>query len=452
MRDKTKALGTDPVRRLVVRLSTPAIAGLLVQALYNVTDAIFVGHGVGTLAIAGIGVAFPFFLMLIGLGQLIGVGSASILSRALGRGEMPVAERALGNSISLVVLVGSLLASLGLSFRVPLLEFAGATVDIMPHALAYVVVILGGASFTFVLSMTLAAAVRAQGHVLQATLPLLASGVLNIALDPLFIFGFRMGVAGAAWATVISSGLSSAYLLYYILSGRGTVTLRARSLLLSVRIVVEMVSVGASSFVRVVAASAATVVTNRALGIHGGDLAIAIYSVANRLLSFTRMPVFGVVDGVQPIFGYNYGAQQYGRVLSAVGSALTYAALLAGGFWVLLQAFPSGFLAMFSSDRQMISQGVVALRIIALVIPLFAVQVVVAGLYQALGHAAKAFIVSLLRPILAVVTVLVLSSFLGTTGVWASFPVSDLLSALVVLPMLLHEVRRLRRAQAESFG
>jgi len=452
VRDKTKALGTDPVRRLVVRLSTPAIAGLLVHALYNVTDAIFVGHGVGTLAIAGIGVAFPFFLMIIGLGQLIGVGSASILSRALGRGEMPVAERALGNAISLAILVGALLAGLGLSFRVPLLEFGGATPDIMPHALAYAVIILGGASFTFALSMTLAATVRAQGHVLQATLPMLVTGVLNIALDPLFIFGFHMGVAGAAWATVISSGLSSAYLLCYILSGRGAVKLRARSLLLSARVVIETIGVGASSFVRVVAASAATVIVNRALGVHGGDVAIAIYSVANRLLSFTRMPVFGVVDGVQPIFGFNYGARQYGRVLSAIGSALLFASMLASGFWVLLHIFPSGFLAMFSSDPQMISQGVTALRIMALVIPLFAVQVVVAGLYQALGHATKALIVSLLRPILTAVSVLALSSLFGTTGVWASFPVSDLLSAVVVLPMLLHEVRRLRRAQSQALG
>jgi len=449
MRDKTKALGTDPVRRLVVRLSTPAIAGLLVHALYNVTDAIFVGHGVGTLAIAGIGVAFPFFLMIIGLGQLIGVGSASILSRALGRGEMLVAERALGNAISLALLVGSLLAGFGLSFRVPLLLFGGATPDIMPHALSYAVVILGGASFTFVLSMTLGATVRAQGHVFQATVPMLVSGALNIALDPLFIFGFRMGVAGAAWATVISSGLSSAYLLLYILSGRGTVKLRARSLLLKARIVIETIGVGTSSFVRVVAASAATVVTNRALGVHGGDLAIAIYSVANRLLSFTRMPVFGVVDGVQPIFGYNYGARQYGRVLSAIGSALMFASMLAGGFWILLHLFPGGFLAMFSSDPQMIAQGVVALRIMALVIPLFAVQVVVAGLYQALGHATKALVVSLLRPILTAISVAILSSFFATTGVWAAFPVSDVLSALVVLPMLLHEVRRLRRASVE---
>ena len=450
MPDKTKALGTDPVRKLVVRLSTPAIAGLLVHALYNVTDAIFVGHGAGTLAIAGIGVAFPFFLMLIGVGQLIGVGSASILSRALGRGEMPVAERALGNAISLAVLVGALLAGLGLSFRVPLLMFGGATPDILPHAMGYAIVILGGGSFAFVLSMVLAATVRAQGHVFQATVPILISGGLNIALDPLFIFGFHMGAAGAAWATVISSGLSASYLLFYILSGRGAVRLHARSLLLRARIVAEMLGVGASSFVRVVAVSAATVVVNRALGMHGGDLAIAIYSVVNRLLSFTRMPVFGVVDGVQPIFGFNYGARQYRRVLSAIGSALLFATALASGFWVLLHLFPSGFLAMFSSDAALISRGVTALRIMALVIPLFTVQVLVAGLYQALGHATKALFVSLLRPVLTVFSVLVLSALFETIGVWAAFPVSDFLSALVVLPMLLHEIRRLRQAAATA--
>jgi len=450
MRDKTKALGTDPIRKLVVRLSTPAIAGLLVHALYNVTDAIFVGQGAGTLAIAGIGVAFPFFLMLIGVGQLIGVGSASILSRALGRGEMPVAERALGNAVSLAVLVGALLAGLGLSFRVPLLMFGGATPDILPHAVGYAIVILGGGSFAFVLSMVLAATVRAQGHVFQATVPILISGGLNIALDPLFIFGFHMGAAGAAWATVISSGLSASYLLFYILSGRGAVRLHARSLLLRARIVAETVGVGASSFVRVVTVSAATVVVNRALGVYGGDLAIAIYSVVNRLLSFTRMPVFGVVDGVQPIFGFNYGARQYRRVLSAIGSSLLFATALASGFWVLLHLFPSGFLAMFSSDAELISRGVTALRIMALVIPLFTVQVLVAGLYQALGHATKALFVSLLRPVLTILSVLVLSALFETIGVWAAFPISDFLSALVVLPMLLHEIRRLRRAAASA--
>jgi putative MATE family efflux protein len=441
MRDQTKALGTDPV-----------IAGLLVHALYNVTDAIFVGHGAGTLAIAGIGVAFPFFLIIIGLGQLVGVGSGSILSRALGRGDVSVAERALGNAVSLAVLVGALLAGVGLSFRIPLLLFGGATPDILPHALAYAVIILGGGSFTFVLSMTLAATVRAQGHVFQATLPMLLSGALNIALDPLFIFGFHMGTAGAAWATVISSGLSTSYLLFYIVSGRGTIRLRPRSLLLRASVVVETLSVGASSFVRVVAASAATVVTNRALGVYGGDLAIAIYSVVNRLLSFTRMPVFGVVDGVQPIFGYNYGARHYSRVLLAIRDALLFATVLAGGFWVLLHLFPSGFLAMFSSDAALISRGVTALRIMALVIPLFTVQVLVAGLYQALGHATKALVVSLLRPILIVVSVLLLSRFFGTTGVWAAFPVSDFLSVLVVLPMLLHEIRQLRREASEALA
>ena len=448
MRDKTTALGTDPVRGLVVRLSTPAIVALLVHALYNVTDAIFIGHGAGTLAIAGIGVAFPFFLIIIGLGQLIGVGSGSILSRALGRKDMPVAERALGNAVSLAILVSTLFAGLGLIYRIPLLGFAGATPDILPHALAYSIIILGGGSVTFILSMTLAANVRAQGHVFQATLPILVSGGLNIALDPLFIFGFHMGTAGAAWATVISSGLSATYLALYILSGRGTVRLRVRSLMPRVSIVVETLSIGASSFVRVVAASAATVVTNRTLGVHGGDLAIAIYSVVNRLLSFTRMPVFGVVDGVQPIFGYNYGARQYRRVLSAIGYALLFASALAGMFWVLLLLFPAGFLAMFSSDLELISRGVTALRIMALVIPLFTVQVLVAGLYQALGHATKALIVSLLRPILITLSVLLLSSSFEANGVWAAFPVSDFVSALVVLPMLIHEIRRLRRVAA----
>lgn len=445
MPERTRALGTEPIRKLLLRLATPSIASLGVLALYNVVDAIFVGHGAGTLAIAGIGVAFPLFLLTLGIGQLVGVGGASLLSRALGQENIKLAKRSLGNTITLGLIVSSLIAGLGLAFREPLVRFAGATPDILPHASSYISVILGG-SFALILASLFSATARAQGDAARATVPLIASGVLNIVLDPIFIFGFRLGAAGAAWATVLASSVGVAYYVVYIFGPKARLRLRPSHLLLRPRATVAILSVGAASFVGIFAASAATVVINRALGLYGGDLPIAIYSVVNRIVTFSRMPVFGVVDGAQPIYGYNYGAGNYHRVVAAIRYVLRTALVLAGFFWILFLLFPREFLSVFSSDPQLLDEGSHALRIIVLAIPLLALQAVVGGFYQALGHAAKALAVSLLRDLALIIpAVLVLSAFFRTTGVWMAFPVADVLSAIIVAPLLIREIRRLQR-------
>ena len=445
MSDPTKALGTESIRKLIFRLATPSIVSLGVLAFYNVVDAIFVGHGAGTLAIAGIGVAFPIFLLIIGIGQLVGVGGASLLSRALGQKDKALAEKTLGNTITLGVIVSVLIAVLGLLNRVRLARFAGATSEILPHALSYIAVILGGA-FTIVLASIFAATVRAQGDAVRATLPLIVGGVLNIGLDPVFIFGLRMGAAGAAWATVISSGVGVAYYAYFVLRRNASVLLHLRNLVLDARTAWAILGVGAASFVGIFAASASTVVVNRALGTYGGDLPIAIYSVVNRIVVFSRMPVFGVVDGAQPIYGYNYGAGNYSRVITTIRYVLVSAMTLAGTFWALFLLVPRGFLSVFSSDPLLLSQGARALRIIVMVIPLLALQAIVGGFYQALGHAGKALAVSLLRDVVLIIpSVLILSAIFETTGVWMAFPIADFVSAAVVLPLLVYEIRKLRR-------
>ena len=444
MKNTAQALGHEPIRKLVVRMSTPSIIALLVHALYNVVDAIFVGRGVGTLGIAGIGVAFPTFLLMIGLAQLVSVGSASVMSRALGRGDMKTAEESMGTGICLVAIAGISLAILGILFGTQLMQFSGATDDALPYAVAYITVILGG-SFPFLLSFTLSALVRAQGDALRATVPILVAALLNIALDPLFIFVFHMGTAGAAWATILAQGIGVSYLAWHLLRGKGVVRFRVRSLVLRARLVREIVGIGTSSFIRTFSSSAATVVINRVLGVYGGDVAIAVYSIVNRLMSFARMPIFGVVDGVQPIFGYNYGARQTDRVQSTIWHGLSFAGLLTGFFWVLFLVFPKAFLGLFSTDVALIARGATALRWIALAIPLFAVQAIVGGLYQAIGRASHALAISLLRGIILIIPcVLILSHFFGTTGVWIAFSVTDVMSALIAFAMLSIEIRRLQ--------
>lgn len=450
MKNTAEALGHEPMRRLMLRMTAPAIAALLVQALYNVVDAIFVGQGIGSLAIAGISVAFPAFLVIIGLGQLVAIGSASIVSRALGRRDRETAERVLGNAFALVVVFGATLLLVGVLLGDPLMRLCGASEEVLPYAVSYVSVVLSGA-FAFILSFTLSAIVRAEGDAVRATVPILFSALLNIALDPLFIFGFGMGTAGAAWATIIAQAVGAVYLLSHILGGRSAVRLHLRNVRLHPNISREALAIGASPFIRTVAASLSITVMNRLLGVYGSDLSIAIYGIVNRLLSFARMPVFGVVDGSQPIFGFNYGANRNDRVESAIWHALAYAGLASGVFWVLLLLFPSTFLALFSSNAGLIRDGTPALRWIVLVIPLFSVQAIVGGLYQALGRARQALAISLLRDVTLIIPcAFLLSHFFGTTGLWAAASTSDALSAGIVLPMLAYEVRRLRRRRAHQ--
>jgi len=447
--DRTKALGTEPIGKLILRLATPSVVSLGVLAFYNIVDAIFVGHGAGTLAIAGIGVAFPILLVIIGIGQLVGVGGASLLSRALGRKDDALAQRTLGNTITLGVIVSILIAVVGFRYRVRLVTFAGATPEIMPHALSYVSIIVVGA-FTLVMASIFASTVRAQGRAARATLPLIVGGVLNVGLDPIFIFGLRLGVAGAAWATVTSAGVGLAIYLIDLATSKAGVRLSLRSFLLSARTTGQILAVGAASFVGIFAASVSTVVINRSLGIVGGDLPIAIFSVVNRIVMFSRMPVFGVVDGAQPIYGYNFGAQNYRRVIATIRYALIAAMSLAGVFWALFLLFPRGFLSVFSHDPSLLAEGARSLRIIVIVLPLLALQAIVGGLYQALGFARRALAVALLRDVVLIIpAVLLLSSFYGTTGVWAAFPIADFASAAVVLPLLFLQIRRLRRMQAQ---
>lgn len=443
--DRTKALGIEPIGRLILRLGTPSVISLGVLAFYNIVDAIFVGHGAGTLAIAGIGVAFPVLLVIIGIGQLVGVGGASLLSRALGARDQSLARRTLGNTVALGIIISLVIGILGFLFRVDLARFAGSTDDVLPHATAYISVVVVGA-FTLVMSSIFSATVRAQGHAAQATVPIIVGGVLNVALDPIFIFGLNLGVAGAAWATVVSAGVALVYYVVIARRRRSGVILEFRSFVLRRRIAGQILGIGAASFVGVFSASASTIVINRALGTVGGGLEIAIFSIVNRIILFSRMPVFGVVDGVQPIYGYNFGAGNYHRVIVAIRYAIASALSLAGVFWGLFLLIPTGFLAVFSSDPSLLAEGSRALRIIVIVLPLLSLQAITGGLYQALGFAKRALVIALLRDIVLIIPgVVILSSVFGTTGVWIAFPLADFASALLVVPFLWYEIRKLRR-------
>jgi len=444
MIDHSQRLGSESIARLLLRLSAPATVGMLVQAFYNLTDTIFVGHGVGALAIAGIAVSFPVQIIVMAFAQTIGIGSASIVSRSLGAGEPDRADRTLGNLYTLTILSSLAIATLGSIFLTPLLGVFGATESILPFGREYLRVILFGTPF-FIFAMATNAVVRAEGNARVAMWTMIISGLLNIALDPLFIYGFGLGVGGAALATVIAQATTVLYLLYYFLGRRSTLRPGAADLRLDRRIVWEMTSIGVGSGLRSAAGSVTTIILNNALARYGGDLAIAAFGVINRLLMFFLLPMFGVIQGMMPIVGFNYGSHRIDRARRAVRLTTISTTAFSTVVTVLLAAAPASLLRVFTQDADLIALGVSAVRIVVIALPTVGFQIMAAGMYQALGFAFPALVLALLRQVLLLAPLIaVLPRFLGLRGIWIAFPIADGLAAAVTAWMVFRGLRLLR--------
>ena len=449
--DHSSRLGTEPIGRLLVRMSAPAMVGMVVQALYNLTDTVFVGRGVGSLAIAGIAISFPVQILVMAVAQTFGIGAASIVSRSLGADDPERARKALGNLFSIVALSSGLIAVLGSLYLDPLLRLFGATDTILPYGQDYLRVILFGTPF-FLFAMATNAVVRAEGNARVAMGTMLISGLLNIVLDPLFIYGLHLGVGGAALATVLAQATTVVYLLYYF-ARRSTLRIAASDLRLVGSIVWESFTVGIGSGLRAAAGSFTTIILNNTLAIYGGDLAIAAFGVINRLIMFLFLPMFGIVQGMMPIVGFNYGAQQLDRARHAVRLSSILTTIMSLGTTAILIGFPGLLLRVFTNDQELVSMGVPAIRVIILAFPTVGVQVIAAGMYQALGRALPAMILALLRQVILLAPlILILPRFMGLSGVWTSFPIADGLAAVVTGLMLIPALRSLRNPAADGLS
>ena len=440
---RSDMLANEKIGPLLIRLSLPAIVGMFVHALYNTVDTIFVGQWVGPLGIAAISMVLPIVFLITAAAQTIGMGGASIISRRMGTGDTGGAGLALGNMVLLSVLLGALILLVGFAALTPLLRLFGATEDLLAMARDYFQIILLAAPFmTF--SMVINNAVRAEGNARMVMVTMLSGVVLNIILDPIFIFVLDLGIRGAAIASVISMGLTSLILLIYLLTGRSEIPIRLSFLRLNMPMLVEMLTVGASSFVRVGAMSLMMVVLNHTLSRYGGDIAIAAFGVVFRLLSFIFMPISGLNMGLQPIVGFNYGARQFQRVRQSFILTITAATLVAFiGFLVIL-IFPEPIMKIFSRDSNLIAVGRNALRLCMIMLPLAGFQAVGAAFFQALGKPVPAILLSLSRQVLALIPLIILLPlFFGLNGIWFSLPIADLISFFITLPLVMIEFRKM---------
>jgi putative MATE family efflux protein len=446
---RDRLLGSEGIGRLLVKLSLPAAVAMLVIALYNLVDTIFIGRGVGTEAIGGLTIAFPFQIIVMAFAGMIGFGTASVVSRNLGAGNRERAYTAAGNAFTISIGFGIVVMAVGYLLLDPILRLFGATPVLIGYAREYLSMILPGTVFiTF--SMAANNVVRAEGRATVAMTTMVLGAAANIVLDPVFIFGLRMGIKGAALATVISQFLSFTYLLYFFAGRRSSLEIRPRHLKLEGAVMREIFALGVPAFIRQGGASLILIIVNNSLAHYGGDIYISVFGVVFRILHFIMMPLMGLVQGFQPITGYNYGAGNFDRVKSTVRLAIAVSTVLSAVGFLVLLLIPGPIFRVFSDDPNLIRTGVPVLRVVILIIPFIGVQMIGASYFQAVGKAIPAFLLGLSRQFIFLLPVMIaLPLVFGLWGLFAAYPLADLLSTVVTGLWLWKDVRSLSR-QSES--
>ncbi len=441
--NKEHKLSDTNIPRLLLKLTIPATIGMLVMAFYNIIDTMFIGHGVGPNGIAGLAIVFPIQLIVMGFGQMFGMGGASIISRALGAKDYKKANLTFGNQIFSVILFTCLVMLPGLLIPRQILILFGATESILPYALEYYKIIVFGSGL-FMFAMMSNNVLRAEGHAKIAMSNMLISAGLNIILDPIFIFGFDMGIRGAALATVISQGLVVFYLIYHFTKGKSYFKIQLKSISFNLQIQKEMFAIGLSAFSRQVAGSFIVIIINNKLGSFNlGDIYIAVYGIINRLFSLFFMPMFGIGQGLQPVLGYNWGAKRIDLAKKAIKLAFTWATIISTSAFIIIQVFPTFLMSWFTTDEQVIREGSYAIRRMTLLFPILGFQIIGTIIFQALGHARESLILSLARQILFFIPIFyIMSHFYGFFGVLITFPLADILAFSVTTFLLVRELKK----------
>lgn len=435
-------LKTESVGKLLLKFSIPAIIGMMVNAMYNVVDRMYIGW-IGPMAMTGIGLNLPFMTLLMGFGMLIGIGGAAIISIRLGQGKPEEAEKILGNAVSLLVIIMGVVMILGLIFKTPLLYLFGASAATIGYADQYITIILAGSIFQGV-GFGINNIIRAEGSPQIAMYTMLIGAIINIVLDPILIFTFHMGISGAAWATIISQFVSMVWVLHHFTSDKSKLKLKIKNLKLELPIVKSILAIGISPFSMQVAASVVTVIANNALKTSGGDIAIGAMTVINAIAIFFLMPIFGINQGSQPIIGFNYGAKEYKRVKKALKLAATAATAICLLGFVLTQFFTIYLIRIFNSDPELIRVGTAGMKIFLCMMPLIGFQIISANYFQAVGKAPKAMFLSLLRQVIVLMPMLIiLPRFIGLNGVWVAGPIADFTASVVTAIFLYNEMRHL---------
>lgn len=447
---RTSELGTAPVHTLLFMYALPAIIAMTATSLYNIVDSIYIGHGCGALALGALTVAKPFMDICAAFGSLVGVGASSLLAIYLGEKDYDRANRVLGNVIVLNIILSAIVMVIGLVWLDPILMAFGASEDTLLYAHEYMEIILYGNILTHIY-FGLNAMLRSAGHPRFSMTATIVAVVVNIILDPIFIFGLDMGVRGAALATVISQAIAVTWQFTKFMDKNELVRFHRGIWKLNRHITLRALAIGMSPFLYNIAHCFVVIIINNQLKNFGGDMAIASYGVINRLTFVFAMIVMGLNQGMQPITGYNYGAKKYDRVLKSFYLTCIYATGVMGVVFFLGECFPETVTKMFTHDPVLINQTIRPMRIICSTMLIIGFQMVTGNLFTSIGKAGKAIFLSLTRQVIYLIPLALLLPMVFETpldGVWWAIPVSDTLSAITAIIILL--TARIKVPQTKS--
>ena len=445
---RTTELGIAPVHKLLFKYAMPAIIAMTATSLYNIVDSIYIGHGCGALALGALTVAKPFMDICAAFGSLVGVGASSLLAIYLGEKDYDRANRVLGNVIVMNVILSAVVMAAGLIWLDPILMAFGASEATLGYAHDYMEIILYGNILTHIY-FGLNAMLRSAGHPRFSMAATIVAVVVNIILDPLFIFGMEMGVRGAALATVISQAVAVVWQLTKFTNKNELVRFHRGIWRLNRHITSRALAIGMSPFLYNIAHCFVVIIINNQLKTFGGDMAIASYGVINRLTFVFAMMVMGLNQGMQPIAGYNYGAKQFDRVLQSFYLTCAYATGVMGIVFFLGEFCPVVVTKMFTHDPELIAQTVKPMRIICSSMLIIGFQMVTGNLFTSIGKAGKAIFLSLTRQVIYLIPLTLLLPLAFTEpldGVWWSIPISDTLSAITAVIVLLSSYKKLVKA------
>lgn len=456
--DSPLSLGTDSLGKLLKRYAMPAIIAQVSSSLYNIMDSIFIGQGVGPLAISGLALTMPMMNLGAAFGAMVGAGSAAITSIRLGQGNKQAAEQILGNVVLLNVAMGLIFTLLGLIFIDDLLYFFGASSQTIGYARDYMQIILYGNVVTH-LYLGLNCIVRVTGYPQKAMAMMLISIAINGVLDALFIFGFKWGIAGSAWATVIAQLVPLIIQIMHFSSPSSFLQFRHGIFRFRWEIIKNIIGIGMAPFAIHVCACVVVIVVNNVLQEYGGDTAIGAYGIVNRVAFIFTMIVLGLTQGMQPIIGYNYGARKYDRVSKTLYMTIGWATLTTVVGFIVCELFPYEVVRIFVSEdgtgnaTTLIEQSARGLRLILLAFPIVGFSIVVGNFFQCIGKAKRAIIISVSRQMLFIVPLLyTLPQHLGVDGVWYAIPIADALAALLAAGLLIYQLRKLRKNPSKEIS
>lgn len=435
--------GQKPINALLRKQSIPAGIGILMLSIYGIVDTIFVGNYVGQLGIAAITVVIPITFLISSIGMGIGIGGASIISRSLGAKQASKANKTLGNQLTATLTLGILFCVIGYIFIEPMLSLFGAKGDILQPTVDYFSIILIGIP-VLAFSMMSNNVIRAVGHPKVAMVIMIVPAIVNMILDPIFIIYFDMGIKGAAWATTGSYMMSASYAAYFFLNGKSGIELVWSDLIPDLAINKEMFSIGSVTFVRQGVVSLLFLILNNSLFKYGGESSIAVYGIINRMMMLVNVPALGITQGSMPIVGYNFGAKFWKRVKLTLKNSIIAGTIISSMIYTVIMIFTPQIIRIFTDDQTLIQKTVPALRMVFLATPLIALQLISSAYYQAIGKSRSALLLTLTKQgFFLIPLLLILPFFYQLDGIWISFPIADISSAIVCISYLLYDQKKI---------